>query len=533
MTRTTILLSALLLGATLCQSVHSATPKQPFHPTLTVNDEPQVCARFLDAYRTDFMSNDLEIRLSGLNETGSDDTTASDFDGDGHADRLVYTVNMTRGSHEGYAVWALPADAAVPEFPDTDLFGDGESRQAVAAEARAAMQHAPRIYPAQRGAADIRVEWRYLPSQIVRIHGHWYSIERSQWSGDDAYEPTTLFAIRPGFKMEPVCTIGLRDAQGRTPEQALETVPTRALQHLLDKMSGGEGDCGTGSFLIGRIHARHRAERRAILRPWVMGDDSFPEFALLLAHWKYDSPDNMAVAERTPGVMRDTRRALKKQYVEEFGSSAAEAEALADRAVTSLVRSGFSAYSGIGDPEQRVRQETLSLVSTASRIRARNLPVLEPQTGQDAATDPSRYPDTMHFAVWNPRVIDDLVRIGFDVDGANGFGKTALMYAAQQDNVQALRALLRAGANVHATTTQGEDRCYHGLRRERVTALHYAVRYGSRRVVEALLDAGANPAATDSDQKSAADWLDLYGANNPNIDEPDISRLRTRLRTSK
>src|SRR5688572_17392959 len=68
-----------------------------------------------------------------------------------------------------------------------------------------------------------------------------------------------------------------------------------------------------------------------------------------------------------------------------------------------------------------------------------------------------------------------------DVNAIQPDGMTALHQAAERGDSAATARLLRAGANVGATTRIGE-----------YTALHIAARTGSAPVVRALLKAGAN-----------------------------------------
>jgi len=75
----------------------------------------------------------------------------------------------------------------------------------------------------------------------------------------------------------------------------------------------------------------------------------------------------------------------------------------------------------------------------------------------------------------------------------------ALREAAQRGNLNKVRRLLAAGANVNST---GED----GL-----TPLHQSARAGHERVSRMLVDAGANVRATDNGGKTPIDWAKEFG----------------------
>ena len=80
--------------------------------------------------------------------------------------------------------------------------------------------------------------------------------------------------------------------------------------------------------------------------------------------------------------------------------------------------------------------------------------------------------------------VRSLVRAGADVNASQGDGMTALHWAADRGDVVMTGVLLEAGSNVDAGTRIG-----------RYTPLHIATRQGRRGVVEALLGAGADPLA--------------------------------------
>ncbi len=77
-----------------------------------------------------------------------------------------------------------------------------------------------------------------------------------------------------------------------------------------------------------------------------------------------------------------------------------------------------------------------------------------------------------------------LVRGGADVNAAQGDGMTALHWAADRGDAELASVLVYAGANPEAGTRIG-----------RYTPLHIAARQARRGVVEVLLGAGANPVA--------------------------------------
>jgi ankyrin repeat protein len=80
-----------------------------------------------------------------------------------------------------------------------------------------------------------------------------------------------------------------------------------------------------------------------------------------------------------------------------------------------------------------------------------------------------------------------LLREGADVNAAQGDGMTALHWAAERGDTELTRTLLGAGANVAAETRLGD-----------YTPLHLASRLARDEIVELLLDGGADPSTATS-----------------------------------
>jgi len=84
-----------------------------------------------------------------------------------------------------------------------------------------------------------------------------------------------------------------------------------------------------------------------------------------------------------------------------------------------------------------------------------------------------------------------LLKEKVDVDGAQGDGTTALHWAAFHDDVDLVKALVAAGANVRVTTREGS-----------VTPLAMACTNGDATIVDLLLKAGADPNTTNANGTS-------------------------------
>ena len=120
-----------------------------------------------------------------------------------------------------------------------------------------------------------------------------------------------------------------------------------------------------------------------------------------------------------------------------------------------------------------------------------------------------------------------LLRDGADVNTAQSDGMTALHWAASRNDAEIARTLLYAGATVRATTRLGG-----------YTPLHLASRAGSAEVAEQILEAGADPNvytttgvsalhfAADADAPEVVALLAAHGAD---VDARDTFSERTPL----
>lgn len=133
-------------------------------------------------------------------------------------------------------------------------------------------------------------------------------------------------------------------------------------------------------------------------------------------------------------------------------------------------------------------------------------------------------------AVRTPDTLKQLLDAGFDVNATNDWKKTALMTAAQTNQIAGAQALLDAGANVNAATiawhadgagaVDNEDGAVAGR-----TALMYAAANGSVELVQLLVSRGANAGARDAKGDTACSYL----KQNTIATEAEQATLKTTL----
>lgn len=113
--------------------------------------------------------------------------------------------------------------------------------------------------------------------------------------------------------------------------------------------------------------------------------------------------------------------------------------------------------------------------------------------GQDVEQVDEFSHTTMHVAAINnyADVIKVLAKYGVVVDREDDVNPmTPLHYAARYDNVEAMKMLIKVGANVNT------------VNRHMMTALHYAARYGQTEAIKVLVEMGADINKTDKHMRT-------------------------------
>ncbi len=114
-----------------------------------------------------------------------------------------------------------------------------------------------------------------------------------------------------------------------------------------------------------------------------------------------------------------------------------------------------------------------------------------------------------------------LVSKGANPNIADRNGVTPLQLAANLGWTDGVEALVGAGASVDVTNVAGE------------TPLIAAVHRRDSALVRVLLKAGANPDRSDNSGRTARDYAELIGAQNPILAELDRARAERKERAAK
>ena len=126
-------------------------------------------------------------------------------------------------------------------------------------------------------------------------------------------------------------------------------------------------------------------------------------------------------------------------------------------------------------------------------------------------------------SVQDPEVVNTLMKAGANVNATNSNGETPLMYAAfQNNNPDVLLALIKAGANLNDCDTRYDG--YGSLGRDHGwTPLMYAASNNKNpEIILTLLRAGANRSLSDYENHSA---FDLAKRNTASADTEAMKEL--------
>jgi hypothetical protein len=275
---------------------------------------------------------------------------------------------------------------------------------------------------------------------------------------------------------------------------------------------------------------------RTLYRPWAHYR-STPSYITLLSELERWSSIGISEYRAFLELKKEREKAeigLARFYEKGYNWTSEYSRDMARRALSRAIASGFYFYMPNFPSDSDLRVAILEKQDIEA-IRNSDMPFVDqapaPYSGISGDS-------ILNIAIEYPEALEYLLQKGADANRANAFGKTPLMYAAQHNQIEAAKLLLKIGANPNAATTWPNDTCYYNLQRSKMTPLHYAVRYASPDFIKLLLKSGARPLLkTEHKDKSKnsypIDWLNKYTIDsadrNYNIDISDLVSLRKLL----
>ena len=517
-----------------------------FKPYLEIDEDPALCADALGLAAGEFFSKDTVLPTIGAQDF-SRSLEAIEFDSfaqtpttsDPRATPVEPPPHVVR--IEGKPIYLARSYAAY-----TGLCGYGAcSGYAYHASVRPLTGVPPRAYPDEYrkiGAQSLSVP-EYLSSWLKSSDGRYFIGFRDYLPGHKA---RTLVRLTADGSWHETCRV----IETPPPLDSIDNEAARAVLpaiRALDEAAfamAGDGGCGSPAA---RTYRRQFLEQ-SLYRPWnwlgeeeiqaQLASQSMAKLELWAANGLYE---HRALARYR--AQRDVALdALEKFLAAQFRWPAEDVASVARTAVF-VTDTGFSFPDGDpyrGGAAARALRRAILDHRPLEEIRAIDAPL----AAIDGVDDEHRE-SALNAAVAYPEALQYLLDRGANPNRANAFGKTPLMYAAQQNAYESAAALLDHGADPNAQTRAPTSDCYYELSRTSVTVLHYAVRYASRRLVELLLEHGAAPvvSAKHGGYGEGTDppggeypvhWLARYDSatsveRNPNIAPGDVPALKARL----
>lgn len=361
---------------------------------------------------------------------------------------------------------------------------------------------------------------------------------------------TGLYSLNDQSEFERICQYEVPNLQIR--ETRIQNVLADALDPPLtsDTLHSAQGLYDDLRAMIGevcdtatdnKIKAINITLLNALIRPWMLdypnerrlwssSQVNADQMEVRLKKWSYTGLWSFKKYTSFLANREKLRSALIEDYQRVFGFDEKEAKELAAYNVNRVSASAFYFLDGYGKKsdiwdnldhyEEHIQNLFDHFANSAEPLEWKavehnpltllNMAVLEGQSKQvidniinayDLLESPEyflgRPSNALLAAVDRPQTLSLLLELGVPVGQKNGFGKTALMAAAQHGNMESVRILLDAGADVKIKTSSESpciaNRRYFGQPTLIVRdALRYAEESGHDAIAELLKNAMAS-----------------------------------------
>jgi hypothetical protein len=524
----------LALAALAAYAAEIEPTTYPFLPDLTMNNEPDVCGPFLAVVTEAFLGREFEFSLADQDWPEADVTPLA-FSKLGLADPAKpHNLELTgveidlEGRRRILAHMVQPGpmrdDHGFLLFDDRahylDTLARIEASPAYHLNPDLIFEDARDVMPPE---APDETDWNGLPSwtatAFFRINGGTYVVVRN-----DKDDPTQLSLWRiEATASELACRVKISTPGKSGSLGHLAATSVGHLDATLQTISGQE------PYASGSMHTLLWVQKhglpvgsRVALRPWSAASfdahNPAEDVRAWLDYWGHASLWNFRTFRKLEEQEKAASRELRDYYRDSFGLSDVDAQTWAARSIDVMLQRYFMFPATMHDldldnPRWRLRHALL-----AGRDWSEVEPLLASEGGKSGWQWFELEPAIV-YALEHPALLERLLAANVDVRAKNGFGKTALMYAAHFNLVESAAVLIRHHADVNAATGSadvGYSDLFNGLT-YRIdfwfrTALMYALENAGVDMVALLLDAGADPNARDSNDRDALDYLKLNTA---------------------
>lgn len=278
----------------------------------------------------------------------------------------------------------------------------------------------------------------------------------------------------------------------------------------------------------GSLHAEYRhddragaAIRRAAVRPWATSDEVDDgifrgvyynydgRMLKFVEDWGYKDAWNYREYQTYLNHVQPAIKSLERYYRDVFHVPDKEARLRAQAIFEQFTGAHFLIprdYQPGADGYLFLNSKQADLHKGLLRgySRAELFPLLEDKTTKAGKIS------VLAKAVEQPTLLQELIDSGEDVNVQSGWGKTPLMVAAHMNRPDSVKILLKAGADPNLQTTTINE-CGVTIERGDRTALMYAAENADVDVMRLLVEAGAKADAKDSQ----GNGIDYYLSLNP------------------
>lgn len=323
---------------------------------------------------------------------------------------------------------------------------------------------------------------------------------------NDSPIPGTYMLVRmlDAKNLAHTCSLQTRPQQSQIDEQLEWLAEVKALKEDLMAMMGVDGNCGTLNSLSGAKNSLTGVLDEILYRPWnIPPGDWVSRLSPIDSNffvWGHSGVWNYHVYQRYKSNLPQAEKQLAQFYRKNFRLDENSAHKLAEKALALAIVSGFD-HGSTDDTMGDLHMKLLTGISV-DELEKEDITTKTDMQGEESL---------LTFAIGHPELVNALLAKGLDPNRQNSFGKTPLMYAAQFNDVESAKIILKHGALTEAETIRSNDSCNNTIGVKNVSALHYAVRYASAEFIKLLLDYDAPIYTKDSEGKTPFEYLMVYG----------------------
>lgn len=347
-------------------------------------------------------------------------------------------------------------------------------------------------------------------------NGSYYAITKS--------ETTNAYKLKSNATWEKVCAIT------STPDESTFKKISKTYDSIILLSQKVNGLLGEEGATCGSMHTLSRWKNRinkslpmASYRPWALyeipnQDSTYAIDIKNLETWSLQDIAQKNAFDEYQKQLSATTKELSDFYQKNYNWSKKQSDDLAYTALTSAISYGIRFYM-----YDQLNQDQKNLLTAITDKKP--LPAIK-QLSEKLNALPKTI---LNISIKNPEALAFFLTKNKTPNEQNEFHKTLLMYAAQYNQLDSAKILLKESADVNLSTIIPEDNCNYTLSKSGMTALHYAVRYASYDFIKLLLDSGAYPYAKTSEEIGGypIDWLHKYTGDAAQEKNPNLTKEQT------